>query len=55
MCHTQDPGKVSLTDGEQGVNKLSMQEHITSGNAGTRYCRLLHRHCASLDLETAFK
>ena len=32
-----------------------MPEHITSGNAGTRYCRLLHRHCASLDLETAFK
>ena len=32
-----------------------MPEHITSGNAGTRYCRLLHRHCASLDLEIAFK
>ena len=51
----QDRGKVSLTDGEQGVNKLSVQEHIASGNAGTRYCRLLHRHCASLDLEIAFK
>ena len=32
-----------------------MPEHIASGNAGTRYRRLLHRHCASLDLETAFK
>ena len=55
MRRTQDPGMVSLTDGAQGVNKLSKQEHIASGNAGTRYHRLLHRHCASLDLETAFK
>ena len=55
MHHTQDPGKVSLMDGTQGVNRLSMPEHITSGNAGTRYRRLLHRHCASLNLETAFK
>ena len=55
MHCTQDPGKVSLTDGAQGVNKLSVQEHITSGNTGTRYRRLLHKHCASLNLETAFK
>ena len=32
-----------------------MPEHTTSGNAGTRYRRLLHRHCASLNLETALK
>ena len=55
MHHTQDPGKVSLTDSAQGVNRLSVPEHITSGNAGTQYHRLLHRHCTSLDLETAFK
>ena len=55
MHHTQDPGKVSLTDGTQGVNRLSVPEHIASGNASTRYRRLLHRCCASLDLETAFK
>ena len=55
MHHTQDPGKVSFMDGAQGVNRLSVPEHITSGNSGTRYRRLLHRHCASLDLETAFK
>ena len=55
MRRTQDPGKVSYMDGTQGVNRLSMQEHIASGNASTRYCRLLHRRCASLDLETAFK
>ena len=42
-------------DGKQGVNKPSGQEHTTSGNIVTRYHRLLHRHCASLDLETAFK
>ena len=47
MHHTQDPGKVSLTDGAQGANKLSVPEHIASGNAGTRYHRLLHRHCTS--------
>ena len=53
--HIQDCGKDSPMDGKQGVNKPSGQEHIASGNAVTRYCRLLHRHCASLDLETAFK
>ena len=53
MHHIQDPGKVSLMDGAQGVNRLSMPEHIASGNAGTRY--RLHRRCASLNLETAFK
>ena len=52
---TQDPGKASPTDGAQGVNRLSVQEHIASGNVSTKYHRLLHRHCASLDLETAFK
>ena len=55
MHHIQDSWKVSPMDGEPEVNKLSMPEHIRSGNAGTRYHRLLHRHCASLDLETAFK
>ena len=55
MHHTKDPAKVSLTDGAQGANRLSMPEYITSSNTGTRYHRLLHRHCASLNLETAFK
>ena len=55
MHRTQDPGRVSPRDGAQGVNKLSEPEHIESGNAGTRYRRLLHRHCTSLDLERAFK
>ena len=55
MHRTQDPGRVSPTDDAQGVNKLSELEPIESGNAGTRYRRLLHRHCTSLDLETVFK
>ena len=55
MHHTQDPRKVSLTDGTQGANRFSVPEHIASGNAGTQYRRLLHRHCTSLGLETAFK
>ena len=55
MHHTQDLRKISLMDGAQGANRLFMPEHTASGNAGTQYCRLLHRHCASLDLETAFK
>ena len=55
MCHTQDPGKISHMEGAQGVNKLSEQECTVSGNAGTRYRRLVHRCCAILDLETVFK
>ena len=55
MHRTQDPGKVSLMDGAHRVNRLSMPGHIASDNAGTRYHRLLHRRCASLNLETAFK
>ena len=55
MHHTQGPGNISLTDGAQGANRLSVPEHTTSCNTGSRYSRLLHRHCASLDLEAAFK
>ena len=39
----------------QETNKPLGQEHTVSGSTITRYHRLLHRHCASLDLETAFK
>ena len=55
MHHTQGPGTISLTDSAQGANRLSMTEHTASCNAGTRYSRLFHRRCASLDLEAAFK
>ena len=42
-------------DSAQGANRLSVPEHTENYNAGTRYSRLLRRHCASLDLEAAFK
>ena len=55
MHCTQDPGTINLTDDAQGANKLSVPEHTVSCNAGTRYSRLLLRHCTSLDLEATFK
>ena len=55
MHRTQDPGTTSPTDSTQGVNKHSGLELTENGNADTRYRRLMHRRCASLDLETAFK
>ena len=55
MRHTRDCGKDNpMADGQE-ANKPSGQEHTVSGSTITRYRRLLHRHCASLDLETAFK
>ena len=55
MHHTQDPGTISLTDGAQGANRLSIPERTENYNAVTQYSRLLCRHCATLDLEAAFK
>ena len=55
MHHTQDPGTISLMDGTQGANRLSVPERTKNYNAGTRYRRLLCRLSAGLDLEAAFK
>ena len=55
MHHTQDPGTTSLTDDAQEANRLSVPECTENYNAGIQYSRLLHRRCASLDLEAAFK
>ena len=55
MHHTQDPGTTSLSDGAQEANRLSVPERTENYNAGIRYSRFLHRRCASLDLEAAFK
>ena len=55
MHHTQGPGTISLMDSTQGANRLSVPEHTASCNTGTRYSRLLHRPCTSLDLEATFK
>ena len=55
MHHVQDCGKDNLTDDEQEANKPLEQEHTISGSTVTRYRRLLHRCCASLDLENVFR
>ena len=55
MCRTQDRGRDNPTADGQETNKPLGQEHTVSANAAIRYIRLLHRCCASLDLETAFK
>ena len=55
MHRTRDPGTISHTEGAPAANKLFMPEHTEKSNAGIQYRRLIHRRCASLDLETAFK
>ena len=55
MHRTHDPGTTNPTEGTHAANKLFVPEPTTRYNAGIQYSRLIHRHCASLDLETAFK
>ena len=55
MHRTHDPGTTNHTDGAQGGNRLFMPGPTENYNAGIQYSRLLHRCCASLDLETTFK
>ena len=55
MHHTHDPGTTSRTEGTPTANKLFMPEPTVKYNAGIQYSRLIHRCCASLDLETAFQ
>ena len=55
MHHTHDPGTINHTDGTPTANKLFVPEPTTKYNAGIQYSRLIHRCCASLDLEAAFK
>ena len=55
MHRTQDPGTTNHTEGTLAANKLFMPGPTEKFNAGIQYNRLIHRHCASLDLETAFK
>ena len=49
------PGTTNRTEGAHAANKLSVPGPTIKYNAGTQYNRLIHRRCASLDLETAFK
>ena len=55
MHCTHDPGTTNHTEGTHASNKLFMPEPTTRYNAGIQYSRLIHRRCASLDLETALK
>ena len=54
MHHTHDPGTTNHMEGAHAANKPFMPEPTTRYNAGIQYSRLIHRRCASLDLETAF-
>ena len=55
MHRTHDPGTTNHTEGTPAANKLFVREPTAKYNAGIQYSRLIHRCCASLDLETAFK
>ena len=50
-----DLGITNHMAGAPTANKLSMPEPTEKFNADTRYNRLIHRQCASLDLELAFR
>ena len=55
MHCTLDPGTVSHMEGAHAVNKHFVPEPTAKYNAGIHYNRFIERHCASLDLEAAFK
>ena len=55
MHCTHDPGTTNRMEGAHAANKLFMPEPTEIYNTGIQYIRLIHRHCASLDLEAAFK
>ena len=55
MLCTHDPGTTNCMAGAPTANRLFVPEPTARYNAGIQYSRLIHRCCASLDLETAFK
>ena len=55
MHRTHDPWTTNRTEGAPVANKLFVPEPTARYNAGIQYSRLIHRHCASLDLKTVFK
>ena len=55
MHRTHNPGTINRTEGTPEANRCFVPEPTTKYNAGIQYSRLIHRHCASLDLEAAFK
>ena len=55
MHHTHDPGTTNCTEGAHAANRCFVPEPTANYNTGIQYSRLIHRRCASLDLEAAFK
>ena len=55
MHRTHDLGTTNRMEGAPTANKLFVPEHTVKYSAGIQYSRLIHRRCASLDLETPFK
>ena len=55
MHRTHDPGTTNRTEGTHAANRRFVPEPTANYNAGIQYSRLIHRCCASLDLEAAFK
>ena len=55
MHRTHDPGTTSHTEGAPAANKPFVPEPTVKYNADIQYNRLIHRRCASLDLEIVFK
>ena len=55
MYRIHNPWTINRMEGAPAANKLFMPEPTVKYNAGIQYNRLIHRRCASLDLEIAFK
>ena len=55
MHHTHDPGTINRTEGAHAANRHFVPEPTAKYNTGIQYSRLIHRRCASLDLEATFK
>ena len=55
MHCTHNPGTTNRMEGAHAASRLFVPEPTARYNTGIQYSRLIHRHCASLDLETAFK
>ena len=55
MHCTPDPGTTNCTEGALAANRFFVPGPTEKFNAGIQYNRLIHRRCASLDLENAFK
>ena len=55
MHCTHDPGTTNRMEGAHAANRHVMPEPAANYNAGIQYSRLIHRCCASLDLEATFK